>query len=352
MSFKIVAFNAEAGLPAYLSDPATAKDLNKDIVTGAIYPTLSIKGKRFAINRDGVKTVIMKPGEDDEIAQSIGVVIQRANMNSKVFYAKRFTEGESDGQLPTCYSLDGVAPSPGSAEPQAKKCQLCPHNVFGSAVAEDGSAGKGKACADSARLAVSTPDKLEDAMLLRVPPASLKNLRDAVKVINQRKVPYNAVVMKIGFDHEAASPKLTFKPVGLVDEEAFSAISGEHYDGDLVRAIVGVDEEPAARPAAPAEEDDEFAAAVAAQAKAKAEAKAKADAAAAEEAAAAEAKAKAAVKAKAEAKAKPAPIDLDELEGVAAPAEPAKPKAAVKAAAAKPSVDMSDLDALLGDTDD
>lgn len=338
MSFKVVPFSAESGLPAWLSDTSSVKDINKDIVTGAVYPTLSIKGKRFAISRDGVKTVLMKPGEEDEVAQSIGVVIQRANMHSKVFYAKRFTEGESDGQLPTCYSLDGVAPSAGSAEPQAKKCQLCPHNVFGSAVTEDGSAGKGKACSDSARLAISTPDKLEDPMLLRVPPASLKNLRDAVKTINLRKVPYNAVVMKIGFDHEAASPKLTFKPVGLVDEGSFLTIKDEHYDSEIVRAIVGADEDVSA-PAPKAAQDeglDEFDAAVSARQETK------------------QAEAKPAPKAKA--KPAPAPVSADDLDGLeekpAPKAKTAEPEVKAKPKAAPAEVNLDDLDALLGNQDD
>lgn len=346
----IIPFNQESNLPAWLQERAdSVKELNKDIVTGAVFPSLSIKGKRFAVNRDGVKTVLMKPGVEDEVAQHIGVVVQRANMKSKVFYAKRFTEGESDGQQPDCFSMDGVTPSPNASNPQHKKCALCPHNQFGTAVTDNGEHGKGKACADSARLAVSTPDRLDDPMLLRVPPASLKNLREAVKIINQRKIPYNSVLMKIGFDHEAASPKLTFRPVGLLSEADYTEIAENHYDSELVRAIVGVDEDAAAEPKAPESEVDELDAALAAR-----EATNKAKAAAEAPAPAPKPAAKTAAKA-APATAKPKPVTDDDLADLvpqaAAPAPAPAPKPAPRTSSPV-QVDMSDIDSLLGNPDD
>jgi len=247
----IVPFDSQNNLPAYLTREGGMVDVNNDIVTAAAFPTMSIKGKQFTISRDGVRKVLTKPDDPDEVAQNIGVVILRANMNSKVFYLKKYAEGDSDGARPDCYSYDGVAPSIHSPSPQAKKCALCPQNVWGSRVGDgdrpaDGTEKKGKACSDNARLAISAPDAM-DPMLLRVPPASLRNLRDAVKVINQRTLPngqklqYNAVVMKIGFDREASSPKLVFKPVGLLDDATYASAT-EVYDTEVVRSIVGVED--------------------------------------------------------------------------------------------------------------
>lgn len=346
----IIPFNQESNLPAWLQERAdSVKELNKDIVTGAVFPSLSIKGKRFAVNRDGVKTVLMKPGVEDEVAQHIGVVVQRANMKSKVFYAKRFTEGESDGQQPDCFSMDGVTPSPNAANPQHKKCALCPHNQFGTAVTDNGEHGKGKACADSARLAVSTPDRLDDPMLLRVPPASLKNLREAVKIINQRKIPYNSVLMKIGFDHEAASPKLTFRPVGLLSEADYNQIAETHYDSELVRAIVGVDEDAAAEPKATGGEADELDAALAAR---EVTAKAKESAEAAAPAPAPKPAAKTARAAAPAPAAKPKPAVEDDLADLVPQAAPAPAPKPAPRASSPVQVDMSDIDSLLGNTDD
>lgn len=353
----IVKFSADSALPAYLSSGVTS-DVNKDVFTGPVFPTMSIKGKVFTIVKDGVKTILKKPGEDDEVAQNIGVSIIRINMNSKVFYAKKFTEGDSDGARPDCYSYDGVAPSVNSVNPQAKKCALCPNNQWGSRISESGA--KSKLCNDNARIAISAPDKLEP-MLVRVPPASLKNLREAVKAVNARKIPYNATVMKISFDPQAASPTLLFKPIGLLGEEAFRAVEAE-YDSEIVRAITGVDdvahEGEGETPVGGASMDELDAALAARNATQQAAAKPAQAAAPAAPAA------------------KPS-VDEDELSdvlgmGSAAPAEPKAepaptktraPRAAKPAApaqdAAPPAASggdvgglLGDLDALLGGTDD
>ena len=90
----------------------------------------------IAISKDGVRKVLTKPDDPDEVAQNIGVVVIRANMKSKVFYLKKYNEGDSDGARPDCYSYDGEAPSANSPTPQAKKCAICPHNVWGSRVGD------------------------------------------------------------------------------------------------------------------------------------------------------------------------------------------------------------------------
>ncbi len=229
----------DAKLPAYLTS-GVSLDINKEVVRGSAFPTMSIKGMKFTINRDGVKTIITKPDDPDEVAQNLQVVFVRANLHAKTFYMKRYSEGESDNTRPDCYSFDGVAPSPNAVNPQAKKCALCPNNQWGSRSGDDGES-KGKACQDNARIAVSAPDKV-DPILLRVPPKSLKPLRETLKLIAARKLPYNSAVIRIGFDREAPSPVLTFKPVGLLDERGYNAVH-EAYESELVRAIVGLDDE-------------------------------------------------------------------------------------------------------------
>ena len=266
MSTMIIPFEADK-LPSYLADTSLL-DINKEVVRATGFPVLSIKGKVFTLVEDGVKRVLTKPDDPDEVAQSIAVVAIRANMNSKVYYAKKYAEGDSENDRPDCYSLDGVAPSPNATNPQAKKCALCPHNQWGSRVGD--SEGKGKACQDNARLAVSAADEVKP-MLLRVPPASLKPLREALKLVASRKLPYNAVILKVGFDREAPAPKLTFKPIGLLDDKTYAAVR-EAYDSEVVRAIVGLDDMPApaqvqALPKPEADDADELDAALAARAK-------------------------------------------------------------------------------------
>jgi hypothetical protein len=237
----IVKFDSSSTLPAYLLGDTSLLDINKEVVRPQGFPTLSIKGMKFTVSKEGVKTVLTKPDDADEVAQSIGVVFLRANMNAKTFYAKKYSEGDSERTRPDCYSFDGVAPSENADAPQAKKCAVCPHNQWGSRTGDgDREGGKGKACQDNARIAVSAPDKL-DPMMLRVPPASLKNLRETLKMVAARKVPYNAVVIKVGFDREAPSPLLTFKPIGLLDDHGYQDVK-EMYESEIVRGIVGLDD--------------------------------------------------------------------------------------------------------------
>lgn len=299
---------AGAKLPAYLAKRDSLPDINRDVVTAAAYPTMSIMGGKFALVRDGMRTTLMKPPPDeDEAVQKIEMAVLRANMHSRVFYMKKYEEGDSTSAPPDCYTMDGVKPAAGVPNKQADHCATCPHSVWGTGNTEKGT---GRACSDTPRLAIAAPDNLDDVYLLRVPPASIKNWKEAVKIAKTRNIPYNALVYRVSFDKEASAPVLLFRPVGLLSDEAYGK-AGEQYDGELVRSIVGLDEPPARAAAsapapAPAVEADELDAAIAARQVVKTAA----------------------------AKAKPA-VTPSELDEVAPPAEkPVKAKPA--AAAAKP----------------
>ena len=319
-------------LPAYLKNRESLPNVNAEVVTAAAFPSISIKGKQFTINRDGLKVTLMKPDDPDEVAQKIEVAVLRANTGAKVFYAKRYVEG--DQSPPDCFSRDGKAPDASVANPQAQNCQVCKHAQWGSRISDDGES-KGKSCNDQVRLAVAMPDKLDDPHLIRVPPASIKNFKEAVKIAKQKNIPYNALVYRVGFDKDAASPELTFKPVGLLDDAGYAQVS-ELYDGELVRAVVGLEGElvahaPAAPAQKPAVETDELDAALATRAAAKPAAKPVA---------------------------KPAPAavqsaELDEALDVAPAPAPAPAPAKKPAAKAKPApVVAEDGDALLSGLDD
>ena len=233
-------------LPSYLKSFNVA-ELNADLTAhaGSGFPVISIKGKVFAIVRDGERTVLPNPKDPESPATAIDVVMLKANKGtSKVFYLKGYDPKDSEGAKPDCYSSDGVAPAADAQTPQAKKCATCPHNQWGSKVTDKG-ATKGKACSDTVRMAVAAAGQLNDPMLLRVPPASIKSLGEYGQMLAKRGVGYNMVVTKISFDQEAESPKLTFKPVGLLDDAAFAEVR-EMTQSDLVANILGAS--PAALP--------------------------------------------------------------------------------------------------------
>ena len=219
-------------VPSYLTTQGkAAHDLVANVLGG--FAALSILGSKFAIVRDGERKLVTRPDEPDAPATSLNIVIVRANPNlSKTYYSKKYEEGTAEA--PDCYSNNGIGPEPDSHKPQARVCATCPHNAFGT-----GLSGKGKACSDSRRLAVAPAGNINDLMLLRVPPTSLKTLRDFGKILIDRGVNYSGVVTKVRFDPSEASPKLLFSPVEFVTLEQHKRIQ-ELQDDDVVLQILGL----------------------------------------------------------------------------------------------------------------
>lgn len=219
-----------SAVPAFLQG---ARKVNDDVSTSAPFPHLSIKGKRFTVIKDGVKTVIMHPDRPHEVAQNLEIVVKRANTSAKVFYAAKYDPANSDGSPPDCYSMDGEKPAANAKTPQHSNCAACPKNVWG---ARD---GKGKECNDQVRLAIAAAGDMSRDMLLRVPPASIKPFKDAIKGVKAKGGEYNTVIYRLGFDIEAESPKLTFTPLSWVSQDQYATIN-EGYESQLVLEIVGV----------------------------------------------------------------------------------------------------------------
>lgn len=221
-------------LPAHLAKMQGT--INDDLTSqiGGGFKSLSIKGKIFTIvaGKD-TRTIVMNPLDPEETATNLEVVILKANKTlSKVWYAKEWSEDAVVG-TPDCFSNDGTAPDKEAKSPQSKNCATCAFNAFGS-----GRNGKGKACQDSRRIAVAAPDNLNEPMLLRVPPASLKALAEFGRTLGNRGVQYNAVITKLRFEREEATPKLMFMPVGFLDEKQFVE-SEEQANSELVKQIIG-----------------------------------------------------------------------------------------------------------------
>lgn len=253
----IIPFDSGSNLPSFLKKVDVAA-LNADLTAhaGGGFPVISIKGKVFAVVRDGEREIQMNPKDPDSAATSLNVVLLKANKGtSKVFYIKGYDKDSSEGQKPDCYSNDGVEPAADAQNKQAKKCATCPHNQWGSRISEKG-ATKGKACADAVRMAVAPAGQINDAMLLRVPPASIKALGEYGQMLAKRGVGYNMVVTKVGFDLQAESPKLTFSAVGLLDDEGFAEVQ-EIASSDVVANILGSSVVAAIAADAPAVEEAE-----------------------------------------------------------------------------------------------
>jgi hypothetical protein len=236
----LIPFDAAGNLPARRERSPFAVSTDLMGGGGGGFPVVSIKGKVFHIRRGDETTLLTKPDTPDEPAASIEAVIlgvfPGAGKTAKVFYGTNYTEG-SDAK-PECYSNDGEFPALDAENKQCESCAACPHNQWGSRISDTG--GKGKACADSKRLAIAAVNALNDPMLLRVPAASLKPLTEFNKLLASRGYPFQEVVTKIGFDYTVAHPALTFKPIAVLDDATVDQVAAA-CDLEVTKQILGSD---------------------------------------------------------------------------------------------------------------
>lgn len=238
------------GLPAYLQNARfkeAADAINEEVSNFASFPVLSIKGKTWTLKQGDDAKVLKRKDQsgneiEDEPLQHVEGVLIRINDKARTYYSDGYTvQADTQGAKPTCYSMDGVAPSPYSEKRQADKCAGCQWAAFGTARDEKGNARKGSACSSNARIAIAPVDAIDKPWLLRVPPTSLKPMRDVVDTIRKRQIPYSVLVMRLGFVPEEASPVLTFRPIGMLDEATADKALAAREDS-TVKAICGLEE--------------------------------------------------------------------------------------------------------------
>lgn len=228
----VVAFE-QMQVPAHLQTRKTGgnRELLENVGLG--FPVLSIKGKVFALVQNQERKVLTRELDGERVpVPAVEVVLIKANSHlSKSYYKGEYEDGDSGP--PDCTSRDGKVPDEGAENPQAASCALCPHNVWGS-----GKSGKGKACQDARRVAVSAVGQINEPMLLRVPPASLKPLAEYAARLDNRGLDYDAVITRVKMDTESPTPLLVFEPRGYLTEEQYSQVVAQK-NSPLVDLIIG-----------------------------------------------------------------------------------------------------------------
>jgi hypothetical protein len=210
-------------------------ELDDSLVVASGFPVISIKGSKWAVKQGGERTVVTDPDTGD-LAPSIEVVIVDYSRNvNKVFYEAAFDEDVSGP--PDCYSNDGIKPAADSPQPQHTNCAACPQNQWGAKINKE-TGKKTKACADTRRLAVVKPDAIDEPMLLRIPPTSLKHLSAYQKEMKTRGVPLPMLVTRLSFDPDASSPMVRFRPSGFINKAAAQEVKQMQTD-ELVQQIIG-----------------------------------------------------------------------------------------------------------------
>lgn len=212
----------DTGLPSYL------KELELDDVTKSLMGGGGSNIKRISI-KGGVWRMMVNGKEiakNEDRSMNV-VIVNAAPKVSRTFYLKQYSEG-GDVTHPDCWSADGEVPDAKSANPQAKRCVDCPQNVKGSGQ------GDSRACRYSQRLAVVLANDIKgDVFQLTLPAASIFGegapgkwpLQTYAKMIGSKGIPISTVVTEMRFDTDSATPKLTFKPVKVLEKaDAIAAI--------------------------------------------------------------------------------------------------------------------------------
>src|SRR5262245_20849498 len=196
---------------------------------GAGFPVVHIKGKIWSPQYRNERKTVVRP--DDGTASSFldVIILGQARNRSKVYYPGTYEEGTSDGQRPTCTSLDGIVPDTDVLAKQSETCALCPRNEFKTFA----NGRRGRECSDNKRLAVlvrptqTAPlfgGPVLEPMLLRVPPDSLQNLASTGDAMVAKGYHYSTYLTRLSFDPQKAHPCILFTPVQPLNEAEAAAV--------------------------------------------------------------------------------------------------------------------------------
>jgi hypothetical protein len=225
-------FMGGAQMPAHVAAAFAEEESN--IRVKVSIPTLSIAGKKFAMNIGGETTILTKNEDGEKVNLSyINVVILDQNPNrSRTFFAKHYVSGEK--QAPACYSSDGKKPDADVKTPVAATCASCPNSVKGSRIKEG---REGYACEAKKRLAI-WPSAMLANPALGIPPMQLilpmtsiwdkENKQNDAEgwfawdqytdsLRNMGVTHTGMVITRIKFDN-TEHPKLLFKAVRWLDD--------------------------------------------------------------------------------------------------------------------------------------
>ena len=222
------------GLPSYLKEiqlDATTKSLMGSGGTGGI-KRISIRGGVWRMMVSGKEVA---KNED----RTMNVVIVAASPKvSRTYYASSYQEGEI--KAPDCWSADGEVPDAKASDPQSKRCIDCAQNAKGSGQ------GDSRACRYSQRLAVTLANDISgEVMQLTLPASSIFGsgepgkwpLQTYAKMIGSKGVPITAVVTEMRFDTDSATPKLTFKPVRVLDSDEHNTAISQGKTPAAIKAV-------------------------------------------------------------------------------------------------------------------
>lgn len=201
-------------MEARKADPEKRSAALDAIVSDSLQaPRISTKSSRFRLVDAGVETVM---GID------LDAVVVGVNPNvSKTYFDKPYDPNSTD-MSPACSSDNGKVPDERIQSPVSDNCALCPMNVIGSKVTENGT--KVKACSDHRNLAVVAAGDPSKVYALSVPVSGMTGLREYFKHLSNYGAIPEEVVTTLGFDPAESYPKLTFTLKSFLAEKHIANI--------------------------------------------------------------------------------------------------------------------------------
>lgn len=199
-------------------EAAIAADAAKNLAVGNF---LSVKGAKFSLG-------------GNDLGNELDVVILDY-IRENTYYSEGF---DSDSpQSPECYAFartdeaDTMAPHPEAADPQHEACKGCPNAEWGSA-----ERGRGKACSERWRLALTTADQLEDVenaevRYLRISPTNGKAFITYMRGLLAASKPLWTVVTKLTVQPDDKTMiALSFRAVdrAATDGASYGALKAKH----------------------------------------------------------------------------------------------------------------------------
>jgi len=140
------------------------------------------------------------------------------------FYKKRYVPGQITS--PNCWAanMDATALAPDSSvsAPEAKSCDNCPRNEWGSSL----TGGRGKACSNKVRLAVVPPNATNESEVwtIDLSPTAQGLFTKVLRELYAKDAPLQMVVMEFGFDPKVDFPKVTIRPIESISEDVAQAL--------------------------------------------------------------------------------------------------------------------------------
>lgn len=211
-------------------DPNVTDDMYDDLGGGiaSSFPVISYRSSRWRIRYGGNEELLVD--QQGRPVDELGVCLVRVpNHKSKRYWINGYQQGN---KAPDCWSNDAIRPHPtlpppaqpqGWRNPTPTMCADCYWDQFNTALRQDGSVGKGKACADYKRCVVKIyyPDmpvgfeQLDGQLfLMQVPPDSLQTIKKYGEELTRERLAAAATITFVGLvvnDKNVSYPKLSFR---------------------------------------------------------------------------------------------------------------------------------------------